>query len=202
MILNTSIFSQDIQVSICKNTSSELRLQNALGIGVRYNQTIFTSWKVGIGVNRSKSSNEFEDNSSRPIIYGIVKAHYTNTSFRFNIQKLLKNNDYVSISIGSAFSYNIIKGSDTELNGMDSITHTQNVLFPHYNLNYFGVGFITEIEVKQLFIKQLSLCLTIEPEALISKEHGMDGRSNVLPSSFCFTEFQVGLRYYLRSKKE
>jgi len=134
LILNTHLFSQDIQVSMCKNTSSELRLQNALGIGVRYNQTIFTSWKLGLGVNRSKSSNYFDEipysDATGPRIYGIgIKAHYSFTSLRFNIQKQLKNNDYVSISIGSALSYNIIKGSDTELSVSDSIPRIDYVSF-------------------------------------------------------------------------
>jgi len=206
-VLNTSLFSQDIQVSMCKNTSSELRLQNALGIGVRYNQTIFTSWKLGLGVNRSESKNHFDEipysDASGPSIYGIgIRSYYSFTSFRFSIQKLLKNNDFVSISIGSVFSYNMVKGRDKELYGVDSITHSQIVSFQPYHLNYKGIGFISEVEVKQIFIKDLSLCVTIEPEALFSKEYGMAGRSNALPTVFGFTEFQVGLRYYLRPPKE
>jgi hypothetical protein len=196
-----SCFGQEIEVSSSLNTTSELRFQNAYGIGLQYQHNISSKFKVGLGIHYNSSYSQFDylpyvDADPTLIIAQKIHSHSQRFSYRFNIQGLLMDNENASISLGPEISYNYLWGQDQIVEQVgESLTvrkYSQDI-----NLTkHFGAGLISKIEIKNIFLPQLSLCFTIRPEYLIGKDYKLIGSSApVFYGGLSFTEFQIGLKY-------
>jgi hypothetical protein len=196
-----SCFGQEIEFSSSLNTSSELRFQNAYGIGLQYQHNISSKFKVGLGIHYNFHNSQFDylpyvDFDPNFIISQKINSHSHRFSYRINIQGLLLDNENASISLGPEISYNYLWGQDQIVEIM-----TRSLSVSEYSkyinlTKHFGAGLISIIEIKNVFSPQLSLCFTIRPEYLIGKEYLLIGGSApVFYGGLSFTEFQIGLKY-------
>jgi len=194
-----SCFGQEIEFCGSLNTSSEQRFQSSEGIGLQYQHDIGNKFKLGVGVHYNFNNSRFDyipyiDADPNLIVTEKINSDSYRFAIRVNIQRLLKNNENVSISLGPEISYNYLWGHDqiNERSGQSSNSFTQsNTLTKD-----LGIGLISKIEVKKILIPQLSMCFTVRPELMIGKVYQLIGGSPpVFSGVLGFTEFQIGLKY-------
>jgi hypothetical protein len=210
LFLSLVCFGQEFELGGSLNTSSDQRLQNALGIGLQYQQDIIKRVKVGLGVHYNYKNTSFEyipnvDFDPTRIESEKINASTNRFSVRLNAQYLLKDNEYASLSIGPEISYNNLWGQDHVQKKLGSGVNTdhfttQNLEFIRNNglPNLIGFGLISKIEIKNFLTKQLALCFTIRDETLCetsgaSLDLGVEEPAFWLGHNF--VEFQVGLKY-------
>jgi len=209
LFLSIACFGQEVEVSGSYNTSSEQRFQNGYGVGLQYQQDIIKRVKVGLGVHYNFNNASFDyipylDYS--PTAMGIEKIYSSSKRFsvRLNAQYLLKDNEYVSLSIGPEISYNNLWGQDHIYgrigDGVDSYhSSPQSYEYKHDNKldGIFGAGLISKIEIKDFLTKQLALCFTIREESLLGNHIEYLGGSDapLFNGWITATEFQLGLKY-------
>jgi len=196
-----SCFGQEIEFSCSLNTSSELRFQNAHGIGLQYQHNISSKFKIGLGIHCNFNNSQFDylpyaDFNPNFIISQKINSHSQRFSYRINMQGLLLDNENASISLGPEISYNYLWGQDQIVEKM-TLSSSVSKYSQYIDLTkHFGVGLISKIEIKNVFSPKLSLCFTIRPEYLIGKEYLLIGGSApVFYGGLNFTEFQIGLKY-------
>jgi len=201
LITGITCLAQEIEFAGSLNTSSEQRFQSAFGYGLQYQQGINSKYKVGIGVHFNFNKSEFDNipyfiGSSMGIIDEQIKSNSNRFSIRLNIQRLLRDNENVSLSLGPEISYNYLWGKDQVHERMDQLPNYFN-----YSQNIgltkdFGIGLVSKIEIKKIVLPELSLCFTIRPEILIGKNYKVfGGIPPVFSGALGFTEFQIGLNY-------
>lgn len=203
LLIGISCFAQEVEVCGSLNTSSEQRFQNALGIGLQYQHDISRKFKVGLGVHYNFNKAQFIDRPYIDAAPWTVILDKTNSdtkrfSIRLNIQGLLKDNEYVSLSLGPEISYNYLWGKDN----MDRYSDSNWSKWTRNNglAKELGIGFISQMEIKDFVTKHLSLCFTIRPELLIGKRNIMTGiDAPVFSGSLSLTEFQIGLKYRFKN---
>jgi hypothetical protein len=201
LFLGFSSFGQNLEFCGSLNTSSEQRFQNSQGVGVQYQHNISKYFLVGLGVHYNFNSAKFDDipyNDADPIFPNIeeINSKVKRFSVRLNIKGLLKENEYVSISLGPEISYNYVWGDD---NITEYVSRNSTWIKQSRSIDLtkkFGVGLVSKIEVKNFIKPQLSLCFTIRPELIVGKENELIGANPPIFSGvFGFTEFQIGLKY-------
>lgn len=201
LFIGMSCFGQEVECSTSINTSSEQRFQNAQGIGLQYQQDISTKFKLGFGVHYNFNNVNFSQLAyvdAIPFPPSVEKVHSKSkrVSFRLNIQGLLKNNEYVSISLGPEMSYNYLWGNDDINMFFGGGTEWTNYSQKNGTTKMIGIGLISKIEVKNFIAPQLSLCFTIRPELIADGVSAKEGSSNpVFSPAIGFVEFQIGLKY-------
>jgi len=210
LFLSLVCFGQELELSGSLNTSSDQRLQNALGVGLQYQQDIIKRVKVGLGVHYNYKNTSFEYIPN--VVYDPTRIEseeiYASTnrfSVRLNAQYLLMDNEYVSLSIGPEISYNNLWGQDqvhktigTGVNTDHFITQNLDFIRNNGLANLIGYGLISKIEIKNFLTKQLALCFTIRDESLsetrgASLDLGVEEPAHW--EAHNFVEFQVGLKY-------
>jgi hypothetical protein len=203
LLIGISCFAQEVEVCGSLNTSSEQRFQNALGIGLQYQHDISKRFRVGFGAHYNFNKAQFIDRPYVDAAPWTVILDKTNSdtkrfSIRLNIQGLLKDNEYVSLSLGPEISYNYLWGKDN----IDRYSDSNWSKWTRNNdlAKEIGIGFISQMEIKDFMTKQLSLCFTIRPELLIGKNNNLDGISApVFSGPLSLTEFQMGLKYRFKN---
>jgi len=217
MFLSLSCFGQEVEVSgsfnasfsgvISSGTSPEQRFQNALGVGIQYQQDIIKRVKVGLGVHYNSRNTSFDHIpyvDFNPDVIATEEIFSTSKRFsvRLNAQYLLKDNENVSVSLGPEITYNYLWGQDhifERMSGYASNNYTTS--YSDYKRDnklsgICGVGLISKIEIKNFLTKQLALCFTIRNEQLIRKiETEIYGDYPAFSGWEDFVEFQVGLKY-------
>ena len=201
-------FGQELEVCTSINTSSEQRFQGATGFGFQYQQDMNRKYIVGFGVHYIFNNTNFYDfpwvDEPNSEIIEKINSQPQKFSIRLNVQRLLKDNENVSLSIGPEISYNFIWGQDQgQFQNIES-----NILNPTWfqfsqkiNLVYYiGFGLISKVAVKKIFIPQLSLCFTFRPEFLIGDRPKLEGGNPVFSNLLGFTEFQIGIQYRFKQK--
>jgi hypothetical protein len=201
LLLQLTCNAQEIEFCSSLNTSSERRFDRAMGIGLQYQQNISPKYKIGLGIHYNFNHAQFIDYPHYDTYSLNSKAisffsHSKHASIRLNIQRIIKDNDNVSLTIGPEISYNYLWGIDTKLTRIDTLTTAQLTTFEHTNSKVVGIGFISKMEVKDFIKQRLSLCFTIRPEVFIGKDFNEKyGSSRVFFTPFAITEFQIGLKY-------
>jgi len=200
IFMQLTSYAQELEVNGSFNTSNEQRLEKAKGIGLQYEQNIKPKYIMGIGIHYNYNKTDFYTLTmmgSHDLEK--ISSNAKRISLRLNIQRLLKDNEYVSLSIGPEISYNYLWSHDNKFNWIYadssySIHTTQNI-----NAKNFGVGLISKIEIKDFIKPQLSLCFTIRPEMLIGNPRTSIGQQTPALSGFSCTEFQIGLKYNFKN---
>lgn len=199
LFMGLSCLAQEVEFCSSMNTSSEQRFQSAYGMGLQYQHEIGAKYKAGLGVHYNLNSVEFTE---QPYIDAIpfppsiekINSNSKRFSIRLNIQRLIKNNENVSISIGPEVSYNYLWGvDDIKLflgggTGWSSFSRNNSVT------KEIGLGLISKIEVKGFIHPKLALCITIRPELIANGVSEKGGDSPFTPG-MGFIEFQLGLKY-------
>jgi hypothetical protein len=195
--IGLTCFSQEVEFCSSLNTSTENRFQNAYGIGLQYQHNIGSKFKVGLGVHYNFNNAQFDENPDfdpNLIIADEIHSKSKRFSIRLNIQRLLKNNENASISLGPEISYNYLWGQDQieerQVQPLNMLNITQN----NGLIKEIGFGLISKIEIKNFISPQLSLCFTIRPEIVTDGVFAKD-RTPVFSGVSGFTEFQIGLKY-------
>jgi hypothetical protein len=209
LFFSLACFGQEVEFCGSYNTSSdgvssgtslEQRLQNALGIGIQYQQDIIKRVKVGLGVHYNFRNTSFDHIPYIDDPYKIATEEIFSTAKRFSIrlnaQYLLKDNENVSLSIGPEITYNYLWGQDRIHEEVGNSSTVYNITRDNKLSGIFGAGLISKIEIKNFLTKQLALCFTIRNEQLIRKiETEIYGDYPAFSGHEDFVEFQVGLKY-------
>jgi hypothetical protein len=208
LLIGISCFAQELEMCGSFSTSSEIRFQDALGVGLQYHHDISKKLKIGLGTHYYYKNSLFTEEYN--IIGGGIGDvnHWTTNydsksqrvSLRLNIQCLLRDNEYLSISLGPEISYNFIWGKEdgrTWAGGSES-----------YKLNRYinlekkiGIGLISKIEIKDFITHQLSLCFTLRPELVTGKDSQYRINSpSLFSGNLGFVEFQMGVKYRFKNQ--
>ncbi|MEI6123876.1 MAG: hypothetical protein WCQ95_09610 [Bacteroidota bacterium] len=129
--------------------------------------------------------------------YAKINSKSKCISVRTNYQYSILNREQVKISIGPEISYNYLWGVDN-----NQYCYTGDSTFSdakyHHNkgINKFGFGILTKFEINNIIIKQLSLCINIRPEFLISSFYY--GAAAPYTGIIGNAEFAIGLQYKLK----
>ncbi len=207
--MGLSCFGQEIEFSGSLNTSSEQRFQNAYGFGLQYQQDLSRKFKIGLGLHYNFNNASFDhipyiDAAPNLLVAEMIHSTAKRISIRFNIQGLLMNTRYVSLSLGPEISYNFLWGKDQKERRIGQISPIYDTLISNqYTFTQnndltekIGIGFISTAEIKEFIAKPLSLCVTIRPELLLGKTEPLIGAEQpVFSGVLGFTEFQIGLKY-------
>jgi hypothetical protein len=200
LLFSSASFCQGLEICSSLNTSSEDRFQNAYGFGFKYDYDFFSEFRVGAGIHYNLNKSTFIKDISYPYSpeFEEIISNSKRLSLRLNCQILLKDNEYVSFSVGPELSYNIIWSIDN---------YYYNKMYPNW-VNYekrifstkkFGVGITSSIEIKKMIIKKMSLCFSIRPELVVfdiyPKYYRGISDNSIFPQSVGFIEFQIGLKY-------
>jgi hypothetical protein len=203
-ITGLTCLAQELELTGSLNTSSEQRFQSAFGYGLQYQHSINSLYKIGFGVHFNFNKSQFDKipyfiASPMGIIDEQIKSNSNRFSIRLNIQRLLRDNENVSISLGPEISYNYLWGKDRILERTEQPPNYFNYSLNTGLIKDIGVGLISKIEIKRIILPELSLCFTIRPEILIGKNTVVYGADPpVFSGSMGFTEFQIGLNYRLK----
>ncbi len=204
ILIGLSCMGQEVELCSSLNTSNEQRFQNGYGIGVQYQQDISHNWKLGFGVHFNFKHAQFTD---QPYIDAIpfppslenVNSKSQRYSLRLNIQRLLMNTDFVSISLGPEISYNYFRGKDNINLFLGGSSNWTNYSQTNGLTKEIGFGLISKVEVKNFINPQLSLCFTLRPEFTTDGIFAKGG-DPVFSGILSFLEFQIGLQYRLKKK--
>jgi hypothetical protein len=201
LLIGLCCFGQEIEFSSSLNTSTEQRFQNAYGIGLQYQHNINSKYKVGLGIHYNFNNVKFDeipyvDGDPNLIIADKIHSYSKRFSIRLNIQRLLKNNENSSISLGPEISYNYLWGKDQIEERQGQTSNRFNITQNNGLTKEIGIGLITKLEIKKIISPLLSLCFTIRPE-IISDGIFVKGENQVFSGVSGFTEFQIGLKYKL-----
>jgi hypothetical protein len=197
--IGLTCFAQEVEFSSSLNTSTENRFQNAYGIGFQYQYNVGSKFKVGLGVHYNFNNVKFDeipyvDGDPNLIIAEEIHSKSKRFSIRLNVQRLLKNNENASISLGPEISYNYLWGQD-QIDERQSQTLNRFSFIQNNGLvKEIGIGLISKIEIKNFISPQLSLCFTIRPE-IVTDGIFAKGGNPVFSGVSGFTEFQIGLIY-------
>jgi len=198
-MVGTYCFGQELELCNSLNLSSEQRFQNAYGIGIQYLHLIGHRLKIGVGVHENFCKSEFDEIGyiDADPIYPYVEKISSNShriSLRMNIQGLLLNNEWVSLSFGPEMSYNYLWGNDQIKEFMEQSSKWINFSQDNTLRNAIGFGLISKVEIKNFLHPQWALCFTIRPEFMMD---GLfyKGGTPVFSGIIGFTEFQLGLKY-------
>ena len=201
-----SCFGQEIEFCSSLNTSSEVRFQNAKGVGVQYQQILSKKNKIGIGIHFNSRCSQFDflpyiDADPNLIVALKIHSHSERFSFSANFQNLVLDNENVSISIGPEISYNLLWGLDRVVEKFGVSSDIRNYKEYIHLTKHPGVGFFSKVEIKNVFSPKLSLCLTFRPEYLIGKNTLFFGsEAPAFYRGLSFTEFQIGFKYRIKQQ--
>jgi len=205
LLMRLTCFGQELEFSSSLNTSTEKRFQNAYGIGLQYQQNVGSKYKIGFGIHYNFNNVKFDeipyiDGDPNLIVADEIHAISKRFSIRLNIQRLLKNNDNASISLGPEVSYNYLWGQDQIDERQGQTSNRFNFIQNNGLTKEIGLGLISKIEIKKFISPQLSLCFTIRPE-IITDGLFLKGGNQAFSGVSGFTEFQIGLKYRFRELK-
>lgn len=203
LFANLICYSQQIQICSSLNISSEKRFQNAKGIGIKYQHKISRKFIAGLGFHYNWNASNFSESPDFYIDsysqgFQEIRSNSTRFAIRLNTQLLITDNDYLSLSLGPEVSYNYLWSND-EVNNYD-----ENNDWAFYSKVYsferaFGIGLVTNFEIKKIILEQLSLCLSIRPEIITTGEF-IKGGAPIFSGLLGFAEFQIGLKYRINKK--
>lgn len=205
LLIARSSFAQELELCGSIGSSSEMRFKDAYGIGFQYQQGIGKKFKLGLGTHYYYNNAHFTTESQQ--MSGDQYSHYVTRydvnsqrfSLRLNMQVLLRDNDFLSVSLGPEVSYNFVWGQED-----NSIWYGAVVTNRYYYSRYLdlakkiGVGLISKIEIKDFINPRLSLCLTLRPEILLRNgphTGSYEGSRKIYSAIIDFSEFQIGLKY-------
>ncbi len=199
LLTGLSCIGQEVEVCTSLNTSNVQRFQSGIGVGIQYQQDIARNWKVGLGLHLNSKKAKFSDEAyidaiPFPPSVERVNSNSQRYSIRLNIQGLLINNAYVSLSLGPEISYNYFKGTDNINLFFGGDSKWTNYSQSNGMTKEIGLGLISKIEIKNFLDPQLSLCFTLRPEFTtdgVFPKGGTEAFSGILS----FMEFQLGLKY-------
>ncbi len=200
-----SCAGQELEFCTSLNTSSEPRLQNAAGFGLRCQHSIGKKILAGLGIHYNFRNSGFDevryiDGDPDLLVVDRIKSDSYRLSLRLNLQAIMINNNNASLTFGPEISYNYLWGKDN----VDEITGQMSNQYNYSQNNGpsrdFGFGLISEFEIKNIIARQLSLCFTIRPELLIGKDLFLKGGEPIFSGGLGFTEIQVGLKYRFKNQ--
>ncbi len=194
--------SQIIEISSLLNISTEKRMENAIGQGLSYSQNVSKNSSLGVAFfYKYNHANYFQvmttDYDPNVTEYAKINSKSKCISVRTNYQYSILNRDQVKISIGPELSYNYLWGVDN-----NQYCYTGDSTFsaakshPNKGFNKFGFGILTKFEINNIIIKQLSLCINIRPEFLISSFYY--GAATPYSGIIGNAEFAIGLQYKIK----
>jgi len=200
-VFEITCFGQEIELNSSLSTSSEQRFQGSPGIGLQYQHGISSKFQVGFGLQYNFKKSEFDhipfiDADPTLIVAEKINSNSQRFSLRLNIQRLLKDNENVSVSVGPEISYNYVWGEDKIDQRLEQ-SPWHNIYSQKLGLaNDIGLGLYSKIEIKKIIIPELSLSVGIRPEILIGKRMMVfGGEAPVFSGSIGFIECQIGLIY-------
>lgn len=207
LLIGISSFAQELELCGSFGTSSEIRLRDAFGIGLQYQKGISKKFKVGFGTHYYLNTAHFTERypsypaTSRERWVTTFTSKSERIALRLNILELLRDNEYVTLAVGTEVSYNFLWGSE------DLSTWQEG--YPNGSSSYdfdlekkIGIGVLSTVEIKKFLTPNLSLCLAFRPELMLKNRnpHGAIGYAKFW-EILDFTEFQLGLKYKLNKPK-
>jgi hypothetical protein len=200
VLINPNIHGQEIEVVTSLSTSSDLKFQSSHGIGLKIFKELNKKYLIGVAGHYNFNSGTFDridqDDASFNYYYiRITSCKVKRTSLRISLQRFLINNDYVSLALGPELNYNYLWGNcHSDLIVPPEYSH-QESFYRYDPVNAFGLSLVSMVDVKNVLVPKLSLCLTIRPE-VINDRHVLRGISDDgLRGIKRFTEFQIGMKY-------
>jgi hypothetical protein len=200
--INLICLAQEIEFCSSINTSSEQRFMNAYGIGIQYQQKILSKYQLGLGLHFKKNETEFDYNSITDVgqLYGDhINSDSRIFSIRINVQRIIKENESILLTLGPEMSCNFLWGQDmVNMQYPSWTTYIQDL----HSAKKIGYGLIAKTSIKNLLIKRLDLVFTIMPEIYYSKvklDRGGDDAITYFPQYISFVEFQIGLKYRINN---
>jgi hypothetical protein len=213
LLIGISCFSQEIELCGSFGTSSKLRFNDALGIGLQYQHDIGKKIKIGFGTNYYNKNSNFTEEYKPLAGYNDPYGHWVTKydveskrfSLRLNIQGILRDNEYLSISLGPEVSYNFVWGSEDNSIWYGAAMPDRSFYSRELDLaKKIGMGLISKIDIKKIIIPQLSLCLTFRTELMLrngpQNTSSYEGSTKIYSAPIDFTEFQIGFKYRIKSK--
>jgi hypothetical protein len=199
LIPTISCYTQEVEMMSSINTSTEQRLQNAFGIGAQYQQNLFGKYKLGLACHLNYNNSNFDyipylDASPNSVASDEIESSAYRFSVRFNLQKILKDNDFACITIGPELSYNFLWGNDHNTYRMAPDFYFATYSEKIHLVRNFGLGFVFGAEIKQVFTPQTSLCFAYRPEMIIDTEL-FKGGTIPFREMIGLNEFQLGIKY-------
>ena len=194
-------FGQEIEFCGSLNASSEQRFKNSPGIGIQYQHYLGKNYRVGLGIHYNFKNAHFDyipvvDADPTAVVAEEINSNSNCVSIRLNIQRLLKNDDYVSISIGPEVSYNYLWGKDRIAQRASPPFSYSEFSQTNELKKAIGIGLVSKVEIKNFIVSKLSLCLTFKPELLFGDNRLVfGGDPPVFSGIWTFSEFQLGLKY-------
>ncbi|HEX7414958.1 MAG TPA: hypothetical protein VF411_13020 [Bacteroidia bacterium] len=222
IVITFSSYGQGLEVVTSINTSPNIILQGAKGVGINYqflqiDSVLFKKpIQFGIGLQYSVNSKEYYKQGDElaipsPIyVYSDINVKVQKTSLRFHTLIALINNKNVILAIGPELSYNVfyeqgtIQSSSVKFSGG---MYTSLDIF-YGTIQTIELGLLTKIEIRNIFTPHLSLTFNIRPVFMYNLQGAVllvpDMYSDLYLLSFSrFLEFQVGLKYnFSYSKKK
>jgi len=210
LLIARSSFAQELELCGSIGSSSDMKFKDAYGIGLQYQQGIGKKLKLGLGTHYYHNNAHFTTESQ--LMGGDIYSHYVTRydvnsqrfSLRLNMQVLLRDNDFLSVSLGPEVSYNFVWGRED-----NSIWYGAAVPNRYYYSRYLdlakkiGAGLISKIEIKNFINPRLSLCLNLRSELMFrngaNRSHSYEGSSKVYWMIIDYSELQIGLKYRFKT---
>lgn len=198
-----SSFGQGIEFYGSVITSGGKRFQPGYGMGIQFQQNLSHRFIANLGVSYYFSHAQFDQTPYIDANPGlVVHQHITSDSYlfaaRLNIQGVLIDHKNFSLTLGPAFSYNVLWGEDHIKQTSNQSPNPTEYSQKNGKVKDFGVGLISGAEFKNLIAPQVSLCFSTSPEIFL----GSIGKSTPPGAStppfwgiLGFTNFQIGLKY-------
>lgn len=203
MVLASRALSQDIELDASVNTSSDIKYQNARGIGIGYHFKTQTKWQWGLGLQYSLRTSSFDNiypSDADPRIYNFDKVHSEarRLSMRLNALKILKENESFRFALGPEISYNLLSARfSTQFADSRNFYFTSGTA--DKSASSIGVGILLKAEIKNIFSERFSFCLNLRPEVIFGGGNAIGvPYSTELKGMIGFTEMQLGLKYKMK----
>lgn len=198
--LTPSIFGQEIELKGIFASSSFKKYNTNIGYGFGYNQFIKSKNRIGISFTHQFSNIPYDD------IYGS-----TEDGISTFIKEVEPDNQRIAIKINYAFRLidnlksRLYFGPEIGLNYF-IVNEKFNRIANEYisggsftttyqEINRIGIGFLFEIELKEIVHRRVSLHLSANPEITSFEKFGLMGGSD--PYFIGWMNFNLGIRYLI-----
>ena len=204
-----NVFRQEIEITSSYNSSSNPLFQNAWGFGLHYFVRLNSIIKLGVEVNQYFNSplvigvGDWFNGGGATYYFFQDKCTIKQTSIRLNTLFNIRENRHLYLCIGPDLSYNIPSGKVNSLTTYQNFVDYQNTYNIDKHVLNIGFGVLAKIEIKRIFIPQMSLCFNIRPQVIFGGRFPLsDGTTDVsFLGKYFITEFQMGLKYNFNKVK-
>jgi hypothetical protein len=203
LLIITSLFGQDIELSSIFAGSSSKKFKNSFGYSLGYSQIVKTKNKLGISFSQYSFGATYDNiyhPEYDPSSLSITETDANNKRFtlKLNYAFGLVNNPKSKLYLGPEIGLNyfrIKENTERIANGsIESANYTQD----YWVNNRLGIGFVLEFQLDEVISKRISTVLSVNPEITGFEEFGAMGSAD--PWFYGWLNFKLGVRYKLKNE--